>query len=141
MHPTSFYPVVMTGDVASSSAFFIDHFGFRTLFESDWYVHVQSIANPAVNFGVLDKDHASIPQAHRGQTGGVLLSFEVEDVDGEYQRLKAAGARIVLELRDEDFGQRHFIVADPNGVLVDIIKPIPPSAEFAAQYAPEALPQ
>ena len=40
----------------------------------------------------------------------------------------------------EDFGQRHFITADPNGVLIDVITPTPPSAEFAAQYAPEALP-
>jgi len=29
--------------------------------------------------------------------------------------------------------------ADPSGVLVDAIKPIPPSAEFAAQYSPDAL--
>ena len=43
-------------------------------------------------------------------------------------------------LRDEAFGQRHFIAADPNSVMIDVIKPIPPSAEHAAQYAPEALP-
>jgi len=42
--------------------------------------------------------------------------------------------------RDEDFGQRHFITADPNGVLIDIIKPIPPSAEFLKQYSAEAVP-
>ncbi|RZI75480.1 MAG: glyoxalase, partial [Variovorax sp.] len=46
----------------------------------------------------------------------------------------------LLTLRDEAFGQRHFITADPNGVLIDIVKPIPPSAEFAAQYAASALP-
>jgi hypothetical protein len=43
-------------------------------------------------------------------------------------------------LRDEDFGQRHFITADPNGVLIDVIKPIPPSAEFAELYAKDSLP-
>jgi hypothetical protein len=48
---------------------------------------------------------------------------------------------LLLDIRDEDFGQRHFIVTDPNGVMIDVIKPIPPSAEFAAQYAAEALPQ
>ncbi len=43
-------------------------------------------------------------------------------------------------LRSEELGQRHFITADPNGVLIDVIKPIPPSAEFLAHYteAPEA---
>lgn len=141
MRPTSFYPVVLTDDVASSAAFYIENLDFRVLFDSDWYVHLQSNANPAVNFAVLDKSHHTIPEAHRGRTGGVLLSFEVDDVDAQYERLKAAGARIVLDIRDEDFGQRHFIVTDPNGVMIDVIKPIPPSAEFAAQYAPEALPQ
>jgi hypothetical protein len=75
------------------------------------------------------------------QTGGVLLSFEVDDVDAQYDRLKTAGVTLVLDIRDEDFGQRHFMVTDPNGVMIDVIKAIPSSAEFAAQYAPEALPQ
>ena len=56
-----------------------------------------------------------------------------------YERVRAAGLPILLTLRDEEFGQRHFITADPNGVLIDVIKPIPPSAEFLAHYAPEAL--
>ena len=47
---------------------------------------------------------------------------------------KKAGLPILLSLRDEAFGQRHFITKDPNGVLIDIIKPIPPTGEFAAQY-------
>ena len=50
----------------------------------------------------------------------------------------AAGA-VDLPLTDEAFGQRHSILADPSGVLVDVVKPIPPSAEFAAQYSPDAL--
>lgn len=141
MRPTSFYPVVMADDVASSAAFYIEHFGFKSLFDSDWYIHLQSTDNPAFNFALLSKQHETIPAAHRGKTGGLLLSFEVEDVDAAYERLKTAGADIVLDIRDEDFGQRHFILTDPNGILIDVIKPIPPSAEFAAQYAPEALPQ
>lgn len=36
-----------------------------------------------------------------------------------------------LELRSEAFGQRHFITSDPNGVLVDVIKVIPVTGEFA----------
>ena len=45
-----------------------------------------------------------------------------------------------MPLRDEPSGQRHFITLYPNGVLIDVITPIAPSAEFAAQYAPQALP-
>ena len=49
----------------------------------------------------------------------VHVSVEVDDVDAEWERLVVrAGLRPVLPLRSEDFGQRHFIVADPAGVLV-----------------------
>ncbi len=42
---------------------------------------------------------------------------------------------MLLALRDEPFGQRHFITRDPNGVLIDVITPIEPSPEYAAQFA------
>jgi hypothetical protein len=42
---------------------------------------------------------------------------------------------VQLVLRDEAFGQRHFIVRDPNGVLIDVIQPIAPDEAFLAQYA------
>jgi uncharacterized glyoxalase superfamily protein PhnB len=93
-----------------------------------------------VNLAILDGSHETVPEEGRGRVSGLILNFEVKDADGEYERLKAAGLPILLALRDEDFGQRHFITRDPNGVLIDVIKPIPPSAEFAAQYAPEAVP-
>ena len=141
MKVTSYYPVVMTGDVAGTAAFYRSHFGFGPLFTSDWYVHLQLEDNPSVNLAVLDGSHETIPEAARGQVaGGLLLNFEVDDPDAVNERLQAAGLPILLPLRDEAFGQRHFITRDPNGVLIDIIKPIAPSAEFAQQYEPGALP-
>ncbi|AVT79791.1 VOC family protein [Rhodopseudomonas palustris] len=135
MRSTSYYPVIMTSNVAATAAFYCRHFGFRPLFEADWYVHLQSAEDPAVNLAILDGQHATIPEAGRGQASGLILNFEVDDPDREYARLQQAGLPILLSLRDEDFGQRHFITADPNGVLIDVIKPIPPSANYAAQYA------
>jgi catechol 2,3-dioxygenase-like lactoylglutathione lyase family enzyme len=141
MKTTSYYPVIMTDDVAGTATFYVKHFRFKPLFETDWYVHLQSLEDDTVNLAILDGSHATIPASGRGKVSGLRLNFEVEDADSEYERARAAGLPILLELRDEDFGQRHFITADPNGVLIDIIKPIPPSAEFAASYQAEALPQ
>ncbi|TIO44099.1 MAG: glyoxalase, partial [Mesorhizobium sp.] len=42
MKTTSYYPVLMNGDVAATAAFYIEHFRFKALFDSDWYVHLQS---------------------------------------------------------------------------------------------------
>jgi catechol 2,3-dioxygenase-like lactoylglutathione lyase family enzyme len=141
MKVTSYYPVIMTNDVAGTASFYQAHFGFTPLFTSEWYVHLQLAENPSVNLAVLDGRHQTIPAPARGQVaGGLLLNFEVDDPDAAHDRLAAAGLPILLALRDEDFGQRHFITSDPNGVLIDIVKPIPPSAEFAALYEAGALP-
>ncbi|MGO1001965.1 VOC family protein [Lysobacter sp. CA196] len=140
MKVTSYYPVIMTHDVAGTAAFYEAHFGFVALFDSGWYVHLQSAQDPSINLAVLDGRHHTIPESGRGRVGGLLLNFEVEDVDAVHARLQDAGLPILLSLRDEDFGQRHFITSDPNGVLIDIIKPIPPSGEFVEQYDASALP-
>ncbi len=70
---------------------------------------------------------------------GVILNFEVEDVDLEYERLVTEGLEILVQLRDEPFGQRHFIAKDPNGVLIDVITPIAPSPAFAAMFNDEVI--
>lgn len=141
MRPTSYYPVIMVDDVTPVADFYLKHFGFRSLFTSDWYVHLQSEANPVVNFGILQANHETIPAGKRGVKGGALLSFEVADVDAEYARLKGAGLPMLLEIKSEAFGQRHFITMDPGGTMIDIITPIAPDEEFAGQYDPAALPQ
>lgn len=140
MKCTQFYPVIMTGDVPETARFFTDHFRFEPVFESDWYVHLQSAEDESVNLAVLQGDHGTMPEAGRGRAAGLLLNFEVADVDAEYARALAAELPILQELRDEAFGQRHFITSDPNGVLLDIITPIPPSPEFLAQYQDDAVP-
>lgn len=141
MKSISYYPVILTGDVAATSAFYQEHFRFRSLFDSGWYVHLQSAEDRRTNLGIVHHDHETVPAARRGRVAGLILNFEVKDADSIYERVKSAGLPILLTLRDEAFGQRHFITEDPNGVMIDVIKPIPPSAEFAAAYVPEALPQ
>ncbi|MDI6027076.1 VOC family protein [Corticibacterium sp. UT-5YL-CI-8] len=139
MKTTSYYPVLMTGDVACTMRFYVEHFRFKPLFESDWYAHLQSIEDESVNLGIVQFDHETVPEEGRGRASGLLINFEVEDPDAVYERIVEAGLPILRSLRDEPFGQRHFITRDPNGVLIDVIKPIPPSREFLAQYANSAV--
>lgn len=140
MKTTSYYPVIMTDDVGGTAAFYCRHFRFQPLFTSDWYVHLQSTEDEHVTLAVLDGQHETIPAVARGNVSGLLLNFEVEDPDAVYAACCAAGLPILKPICDEAFGQRHFITADPNGVLIDVIKPIPPSEDFAANYEPSALP-
>lgn len=133
MTMTSFYPVLMTDDVAGTAAFYRDHFAFTPTFEAEWYV---SLRRGDAELAVLRRDHPTIPEGSRGASAsGLLLNIEVTDVDAEHARLvTGAGLTELLPLRTEGFGQRHFIVAAPDGVLVDVITPIEPSADYAAQF-------
>jgi len=120
----------MTQNVATTSAFYREHFDFEIVFEAGWYV---SLKRDQWELALLDAGHPSIPESARGHVAaGLLLNFEVDDVDAEYSRLVTQGAlEPLLDIRSEDFGQRHFIVAGPDGVLIDVITSIEVSGEFA----------
>jgi uncharacterized glyoxalase superfamily protein PhnB len=128
----SFYPVAQVRDPGEAAAFFTRYFGFETTFTADWYV---SLRNDAHELAFLDHGHQTIPEGFRQPTAGLLLNVEVDDAESEFERLVAAGLPIRLSLRDETFGQRHFIVEGPEGVLVDVIEEIPPGADYADAFA------
>lgn len=136
MKLSGFYPVLCTPRLSESHAFYRDWFGFEDVFVSDWYVSLRRPGPPDHELALLEAGHPTLPEGFRAPSAqGVLLNFEVADVDAEWQRLVVEGGLApVLELRSEGFGQRHFIVADPGGALVDVITEIAPSAEFAARF-------
>ena len=134
MKLTSLYPIICTDKIAESKAFYVKHFPFETTFESDWYVSLKSTGERPFELALLEPNHETIPEVFRKTfSGGLIINFEVEDVDAVYEQFKVAGVPIHQELRSEDFGQRHFIASDPSGVLIDVIKVIPFSEAFKAQ--------
>ncbi|MFI2613878.1 VOC family protein [Streptomyces sp. NPDC018584] len=139
----SFYPVIATRDVAAARDFYVRHFGFEATFEADWYVSLHRPDAPQYELALLDHTHPTLPEGHRTPVrGGLLLNFEVDDADAEHRRLVGqAGLPELLSLRTEDFGQRHFIVAAPDGVLIDVITVVAAGAEYAEQYTPGHAPQ
>ena len=136
MNVTSVYPVLMSTDVAAAADFYQRVLGFEVTFSADWYV---SMRTGVFELALVDATHPTIPEGHRRPAAGLLVNIEVDDVDVLYRRLTDEHRlRPVLELRDEDFGQRHFIVEGPDGVLLDCIQPIPAVGEFADAYVAEA---
>jgi catechol 2,3-dioxygenase-like lactoylglutathione lyase family enzyme len=138
MRATGFYPLLQVADVEASASFYETHLGFERVFSSNWYVQLRSTSTPAIELAVIAHDHETIPASSRGLTQGLILSFEVEDAAIEAARLAAAGVPIIQPLRDEVFGQRHVIAIDPDGVLLDLITPIPPDAAWLAEQAAAA---
>ena len=134
MKPLSIYPVIGTDKITESRDFYTRYFDFEVTFEADWYISLKSSQNPAYELALLDYRHPSLPEAYRKPAQGVLINFEVENVDIVYEELKEAGLTMLLELKSEQWGQRHFITHDPNGILIDVIQDIAPEGEFVEQY-------
>ncbi len=50
-------------------------------------------------------------------TGGASVYAVTDEPDALFARATAAGAEVIQELRDEDYGSRGFSVRDPEGNL------------------------
>ncbi len=129
----SFYPVILSNDVEKTGEFFKNYFDFKETFVSDWYISLKHDNNFEV--AVIDKEHETIPKGFRCQSKGIILNFEVEDVDKIYEKIfREDNINILLEIKDEEWGQRHFIFEGPDNIMIDVIQVIPPSEEFIKQY-------
>ncbi|GAB2673986.1 VOC family protein [Kribbella swartbergensis] len=132
---TGIFPTICADDVAATRDFYVDLFGFAVVFDSGWYVQLEAPAGARPQLGIVEREHSSVPEAFRRRPAGFLVAIEVDDVDAVHEHARAAGLPMPLALRDEDFGQRHFMIVDPSGTLVDVITPIPPAPEYADAYA------
>ncbi len=139
MRLSSFYPVIATKKLKESSQFYTSYFPFVITFENEWYVSLITREEPRFQLAFVNPNHPSVPEGFQVDSAGIILNFELENVDAEYKRFKESGLPIHVDLRSEDWGQRHFITSDPNGLLIDVIQLTPPAPEFAADYSPEAL--
>lgn len=128
INPKAFFPVLVTGDIVESKEFFTKFFGFEPVFDSDWYVHL--VHENGAQLGFLVPNHPSQPSVVQKPFpgGGLIYSFEVENLDIAYEKIKDT-AEIILEPKTEEWGQRHFLVSAPSGLIVDVIKNEDPSLD------------
>ncbi len=131
---SSSFPVFIVANLDAAKAYYTASFDFTIVFENEWYLHLVSASG--VQIGFMRPDQSTQPAlfhpAYEGR--GVIFSLEVEDVEAAYTDAREQGLNIVLELRSEDWGQRHFCVEDPNGIHLDVVQAIDPTAEYEESY-------
>jgi catechol 2,3-dioxygenase-like lactoylglutathione lyase family enzyme len=131
----SLFPVVCTDSPSACRDFYRELLDMKVAFENDWYVQLQHPEDARIQIAFVQRGHASVPDGYRNAPDGVLVTFEGDDVDAIHARAQKLALPLVLPLRDEDWGQRHFITRDPAGLLVDVVQLIAPTAEYAGSYA------
>jgi len=118
---TRLLPNICTDRMEETRDFYRELLDFVVGFEHQgWYIQMASPTNPQLQIGIIRRDHEFTPKAFQQSAQGLIISVQVEDIDATYAAVLKRGFRITQELCDESFGMRRFMVADPNGLLVNM---------------------
>jgi len=114
---------IVTDRLKESKDFYTKVLGFGVTFENEFYLLLHTPGKTA-EISFLLPDHPSqqplFQKPFPGQ--GMYLTIEVEDVDKLYEEIKKKEVPVIIAIRDEPWGDRHFAIKDPNGVGIDIVK-------------------
>jgi catechol 2,3-dioxygenase-like lactoylglutathione lyase family enzyme len=127
MHMTGSAISLTVDDVPVSSQFLATYFGYAERMAADGFA---SLSHPDSGLDIvfLRRGIETLPSWMRSHpAAGVIVAFVVDELDAEFARLSAAGAPISLPIREEPWGERLFMVADPNGVQYELVEWLPSS--------------
>ncbi len=130
-------------DPQASASFLSEHFGFAPHMAADGFV---SLSRPDAGFNVIYLATGLPtfkPAALAGRRAdGLLVVFEVDDIDVEYERLRRAEVEITTPIATEAWGERFFQVTDPCGVVVQLVQwvAVPPASATSSPSLPPRQP-
>ena len=114
---------IITTKLAETKKFYTGILGFGVSFENEFYLLMHT-PDQSSEISFLLPEHPTqqplFQKAFRGE--GVYLTIEVDDVDALYEQIKKKAVPIVVDIRNEAWGDRHFAIVDPNGVGIDLVK-------------------
>lgn len=115
------YPTFRYRDAPRMIDWLCEAFGFQVdakFMDGGKVGHAQlSFGSSAIMLGsVRDDDYGRMVGAP-GDNGGKSVYVAVDDCDAAYAKAMAAGAKILEEPRNRDYGSREFICADPEGIV------------------------
>lgn len=86
--------------------------------DGDLVAHAQlSFGSAMIMLGSVRSDEYGNFAGEPGERGGKGIYLAVDDTDAAFARAKAAGAKMLEEPTDRDYGSRECLLADPEGNL------------------------
>lgn len=122
----SFYPILMTDKYVETINFYEDFFDFAVETETDTFTILRHKEHDKVRIAVVATEHEEIPTTHVKLVQGLILNFPVSDIVDAYERYYMKGLEIKTKPKLSPYGRRHFMVEDPNGVLIDVMQEYDP---------------
>lgn len=126
-----FHPSLVSSKLVETVNFYEDFFGFVPLIEKDGYVLLEKVGRPDMRIAVYDVNHKCVA-TRVSPSQGLILNLPVVDAESTYDELYMEGLDIYKEIGDDIHGQKHFVVYDPNGVLINVVEPEGEETSLAA---------
>lgn len=114
---------ICSDNLPESKKFYVELLGFIVKYESDWYVQLCSPDDHSIEYGIIQKDHSLVPKKFQQSPTGMYVTFVVASVDSTYEKALSMKIPILQAPHNEFYGQRRFLIEDPNGCLIDICSP------------------
>ena len=130
--PQRAFFTILSDDLPRAREWYTSLFGYRVEFDSDWFVHLQDSDRPALELGLLARDHEIVPEAARARTVGGMVTLVVDDVDAVHTEALRRGIEVVEAPKNLFYGQRRMLILDPDGQLLDVSSECPPDPEWVA---------
>jgi uncharacterized glyoxalase superfamily protein PhnB len=124
------FPVMVISNLDSVKQFYETVFGFNAVFyDPGFYLHLVS-PDSGVQLGFLVENHATQPEFLHPimSPDGYVISLEVTDASQAYSEAMKMNLNIVMELKEEVWGQIHFMLLDPAGFRIDVVQHIEASS-------------
>ncbi|MHC5655411.1 VOC family protein [Stappia sp.] len=121
------YTILYVEDVARALAFYQRAFGLETAFLHDSGTYGElATGGTKLAFSARSLMTQLGKTPARAVPGAPVfeIALETDDVAGALARACAAGAELVQDAREEDWGQTTAYVSDPDGYLVEICSPV-----------------
>lgn len=112
------YPTLLYRDAQAAIRLLTDAFGFtkEALYEDEGgaVLHAElSYGNGRVMLGT--KGRGGVFDKAMGDAGPTGVYIVVEDTDAHFERARKAGAEILMEPTDQDYGSRDYMARDGEG--------------------------
>ncbi|KNX38577.1 VOC family protein [Luteipulveratus halotolerans] len=128
MHITATAISLNVPDVAASAAWAKDHLGFTEAMAADGFSSLAHPEAPGFNLIYLQTGLPTFkPASAAGRADGLLVVFTVDDIDAQYARLQDEGVEVVTPIETEPWGERYFQMADPSGVIFQLVQWVEPT--------------
>jgi catechol 2,3-dioxygenase-like lactoylglutathione lyase family enzyme len=114
---------IITDKIEATKKFYTEKLDFKIVWEADWFI-LLSTPNGEDTISFMASNHPTqslenFRTLFKGE--GVFLTIEIENVDSYYEQIKQRGIDLALDIRSEDWGDRHFALIDPNNIGIDFV--------------------